>query len=192
MSFQEKLSSRVKSICEKNKLTAKCYSLCEKNIELIRYAFWGVATTLFNMVIYLACSRLIFNFIFKDSFSLSFYDVILGELTTKTYSSEALVALFSNTLAWFFAVAFAFFVNQSRVFRDNSTGFERFKKLLQFYLLRVFSGAFEIILPSLLIITLSTNDLIAKIIASVFVIILNYITAKFITFRKSKKASNDA
>lgn len=192
MSFFERLGTRIKEICERNSFTAKCYSLCEKNIELIRYAFWGVATTLFNMVIYLISSRLIFSFIFKDSFTLSFYDVISGELTSKVYSGEALVALASNTLAWFFAVAFAFFVNQSRVFRDRSTGIERFKKLLQFYLLRVFSGVFEIILPSLLIITLSMNDLIAKIIASVFVIVLNYVTAKFITFRKSKKASNDA
>ena len=187
MNFIERLTLRVKELCEKNSFTAKCYALCERNAELIRYAFWGVATTLFNMVIYLIASRLIFNFIFEESFSLSFYDIFARKEITREYSSEALVALFSNALAWFFAVAFAFFVNQSRVFRDKSTGFERFKKLLQFYLLRVFSGAFEIVLPSLFIMILSMNDLIAKIITSVIVIVLNYITAKFITFRKSKK-----
>ncbi len=186
MKIIEKWLTSIKNLCEKNTFLAKCYSLCEKNSELIKYAFWGVLTTLFNMLIYIISSRLLFNFIFTENFSLSFLNIFSGEEIIREYTPTALVALASNALAWFLAVAFAFFVNQKWVFNDNSSGAKRLGKLLGFYLLRAVSGLFEIILPSLMIIVFSINDILAKIIVSVLVIILNYLFSKFITFRKSK------
>ena len=189
MNFTEKCLQKIKSICEKTPLTAKCYAFCEGHGELIRYAFFGVATTLFNMIIYLIASRALFNFIFKDSFTLSLNNIFTGEDIVKEYPPAALIALASNALAWVLAVAFAFFVNQTWVFYDKSRGLKMLFKLLQFYLLRTFSGLLEIFVPSLLIMAFSVNDLAVKIFVAVFVVLLNYFFTKFVTFRKSKKVN---
>ena len=189
MKFTEKCLQRIKSICEKTPFTAKCYAFCDSHSELIRYAFFGVATTLFNMLIYLLASRALFNFIFKESFTLSLHNIFTGENIVKDYPPTALIALASNALAWVLAVAFSFFVNQVWVFYDKTRGLRLLWKLLQFYLLRTFSGLLEIIVPSLLIMAFSANDLAVKISVSVFVVLLNYFFTKFITFRKSKKVN---
>ena len=187
MNFTEKCLQKIKSICEKTPFTSKCYAFCEGHSELIRYAFFGVATTVFNMLIYLISSRALFNFIFKECFTLSVNNIFTGENIIKEYPPTALIALASNALAWVLAVAFSFFVNQVWVFYDKTRGLKLFFKLLQFYLLRTFSGLLEIVAPSLLIMAFSANDLLVKIFVSVFVVLLNYFFTKFITFRKSKK-----
>ena len=189
MKITKKCLQRIKSLCEKTPFTAKCYAFCEGHSELIRYAFFGVATTLFNMLIYLLSSRALFNFIFEDSFTLSFNNIFTGESVVKEYPPTALIALASNALAWVLAVAFSFFVNQAWVFYDKTRGIKLAVKLLQFYLLRTFSGLLEITAPSLLIMAFSANDLIVKAFVSVFVVLLNYVFTKFITFRKSKKVN---
>ncbi len=189
MSFIEKYRQKIKALCEKSPFFSKCYSFCEKRGELIRYAFFGVATTLFNMLIYLLSSRALFNFIFEDSFTLSVYNLFTGENIIREYPPTALIALASNALAWLLAVAFSFFVNQAWVFFDKTRGIKLLGKLLQFYLLRVFSGLIEILAPSLLIMAFSANDLAVKICVSVFVVLLNYFFTKFVTFRKSKKVN---
>ena len=189
MSFIEKCLEKIKALCEKSPFCAKCYSFCEKHGELIRYAFFGVATTLFNMLIYLIFSRAVFNFIFDESFSLSVKNIFTGEMITKEYPPTALIALASNALAWLFAVAFSFFVNQAWVFYDKTHGIKLLYKLLQFYLLRILSGLIEILAPSLLIMAFSVSDLAVKIAVSVFVVLLNYVFTKFVTFRKAKKVN---
>ena len=130
--------------------------------EIFRFALSGGATTVVNLLIYLPCYYLIFG---------------------PRMSAEASSAL-SNGIAWFFAVLFAFFVTKHLVFmsKEKKTG-RVFAELLSFYGTRMFSGVFEIFLPALLI-YMNVHNLLAKLIVSAFVIVCNFLTSKFITFRK--------
>ena len=132
--------------------------------EIFRFALSGGATTIVNLLFYLPCYYLIF---------------------TPRVSDELSSAL-SNGIAWFFAVLFAFFVTKNLVFMSKEKERSRVLiQLLSFYGTRVFSGVFEIFLPALLIYA-GIHNLVAKMLVSAFVIVCNFLTAKFITFRKKK------
>jgi putative flippase GtrA len=133
--------------------------------ELFRFALSGGATTIVNLLFYLPCYYLVF---------------------TPIVSKEAASAL-SNGIAWFFAVLFAFFVTKHLVFMSKEKERTRVLfELLSFYATRAFSGVFEIFLPALLIYC-GVHNLVAKLAVSAFVIVCNFLTSKFITFRKKKK-----
>ena len=105
---------------------------------------------------------------------------------TPIMSKEGASAL-SNGIAWFFAVLFAFFVTKYLVFMAKEKKRSGVLwELLSFYATRVFSGVFEIFLPALFIHT-GMHNIVAKLAVSAFVIVCNFLTAKFITFRKSSK-----
>ena len=178
MNFINKLLLTVKQICEKNALSAKIYHICEKNAELIRYIFCGGLTTLFNLVIYLISSKFIFSSLISGN----------TEVSIPLFEGESLVALLSNAVAWALAVAFAFFVNKIFVFRDDTSGRSIIWRILEFYLFRVITGVAEIFLPSLLIVAISMNDVVAKIIVSILIILGNYFFTKFVTFNKNRKS----
>ena len=86
----------------------------------------------------------------------------------------------ANVIAWAIAVIFAFVVNRALVFHGNGNLLSEF---LLFTGGRIFSGALETGILWLFVDTLHFPDQIIKIIASVIVVILNYIFSKFI-FRK--------
>lgn len=149
---------------EKIKKLFKYFLMHPKFGELFRFALSGGATTAVNLLFYLPCYYLIFG---------------------PTVSKEAASAL-SNGIAWFFAVLFAFFITKNLVFMSKEREKKRvFSQLLSFYGTRLFSGVLEIFLPALLI-HLNVHNLIAKLIVSAFVIVCNFLTSKFITFRKRK------
>ena len=86
----------------------------------------------------------------------------------------------ANVIAWAVAVIFAFVVNRALVFHGNGNLLSEF---LLFTGGRIFSGALETGILWLFVDMLHFPDQIIKIIASVIVVILNYIFSKFI-FRK--------
>ena len=132
--------------------------------ELFRFALSGGATTIVNLCFYIPC-----------------YYWIFGPLVSK----EAASAI-SNGIAWFFAVLFAFFITKNLVFMSKEKERSRvFVQLLSFYGTRMFSGVFEIFLPSLLIYW-GLHNIVAKLAVAAFVIVCNFLTSKFITFRKQK------
>ena len=132
--------------------------------EIFRFALSGGATTLVNLLFYLPCYYFIFSPIF----------------------SEETASVLSNGIAWFFAVLFAFFITKYLVFMSKEKGRSRvFLQLLSFYGTRIFSGVFEIFLPSLLI-HLGLHNLVAKLAVAALVVVCNFLTSKFITFRKKK------
>lgn len=90
----------------------------------------------------------------------------------------------SNVISWVFAVTFAFFTNRRFVF--NSEG-NVWAQVASFFLARLFSLGVE---TGSLIVTvelLRINEGIAKIVAQVIVVILNYVLGKFVVFRKKKQ-----
>lgn len=125
--------------------------------EAISYIFWGTVTTLVNYAAYFACRKLL----------LIHYIV-------------------SNVIAWIAAVVFAYVVNKVFVFesRDWSRG-TVLKEGWQFVAARLFSGVAETGMLLLFVDLLGYKDSIIKIIAGVFVIVINYIFSKWVIFRQA-------
>lgn len=134
----------------------------KKHKEIIKYLFFGVATTLVNFVVY--------------SLLVKFFDV---NMTV------------SNTVAWSVAVIFAFITNKIFVFESTNTKFNTLiKEFLLFISSRIFSGIIEILMPTLLYNAgldfpfFGVKGFAAKLIVSIAVIILNYVFSKILVFRK--------
>ena len=137
----------------------------EKYGELLRFLLCGFLTTAVNFAVYLPCYHLLFRPRFSAEFS----------------------AILANALAWVLAVLFAFFVNKYIVFRAKTqTTYGFVYQLLSFYTTRAVSGVGEVFLPSLLI-YIGVHNVVAKLLIAVLVLICNYITSKFIAFRKAKE-----
>lgn len=125
------------------------------NKETISYVIFGVLTTVVDYVA---------SYIF-------FYKMDMGEVV-------------SNTIAWVLAVAFAYVTNKLFVFEARGKGF----KTLMFEIIS-FAGARVITLlisNGFLLITshIGIEFLLAKVLISVVVLVLNYIFSKLIVFKK--------
>lgn len=136
----------------------------KKYKEIIMYLIFGVATTAVNWVVYTLLVTL-----------------MKAEVT------------FSNAVAWFVAVVFAYVTNKLFVFESRDTSIKTLvKEILAFFGSRVASGVIEIFLPTLLM-AIGLNQAVfgiegsvAKFAVSAIVIILNYIFSKLIVFRSKK------
>lgn len=142
--------------------------------QFIKYVFFGITTTIVNLVV--------FYFLKKSGM---------------TQTDLGLTA--ANGIAWVIAVIYAYITNKIWVFESKNKDL-RFvlREAAAFFLGRVFSGLFEIFLPTPLShvfekgITINfagkeyffDDQWIAKIIVCVIVIVLNYIISKLLVFRK--------
>lgn len=143
------------------------------NKETITYLIFGVLTTVVSFV------------------TLKLFDVLLG---TKLY-------LISNTISWIASVAFAYVTNKLFVFESKSWKFDVLKKEIPSFLgariasyfveqgcLWLFMNPlnFENRVFDFRIFKLS-GLMTAKVIASVLVVIINYVLSKFFIFTKKSK-----
>lgn len=125
--------------------------------------------------------------------------VIFGGLTTVVnyavyylfYKFTMVDPVVYNIIAWVVAVLFAFitnklFVFESRTFKTNVL----FTEFASFVGARLLSLLFETAFIALTVKVFNMNELIAKIITAVFVIIFNYFASKFFIFKK-KPSVND-
>ncbi len=88
----------------------------------------------------------------------------------------------SNILSWILAVIFAYFTNKTFVF--NSKNKNILKELFLFVKYRVYSLIVDMVCMYLLIDLLKIDDLIAKIIVQIIIVIINYIFSKLFVFKK--------
>lgn len=89
----------------------------------------------------------------------------------------------ANLLSWILAVAFAYFANKSLVFHDHCKGFGTIaRQTAKFVSSRLFSLVVETTLIWLGVDWLGIDKYIIKIPVSVLVVVLNYITGKFLVF----------
>lgn len=162
----------------KNKEDVKCVEkqsfikrMFIKHKEIIMYLIFGVLTTVVSWGSYA-----IFEMTFKDAI----------------VDTNVLVAV-ANVLSWVVAVLFAyitnkFFVFESKSFRPTVV----FKEIGLFVGSRLISGAVEWIgVPFLVWVGLNqtifgVEGMVAKVLVSVIVVILNYILSKLIVFKKEK------
>lgn len=129
-----------------------------KNKEIILYLFFGGCTTLVNIAVYAAATRLL-----------------------------AMAVVFATAMAWLLSVLFAYVTNRKFVFESTAYGTKAVMiELTGFFGCRLFSGALDIFLMWLLVDVAGFPDLIIKILSNIIVIILNYAASKFWIFKKNR------
>ncbi len=149
--------------------------------EFISYIFFGVMTTLVNLAVF---------YLTKKLFSAIGWN---GVFNTIVPEDSKIVELFSggseyldaNLIAWVAGVVFAFVTNKLFVFESKSwkpsvAG----KEFTGFVGARVFSLVVEMLGMFVMVTLLTWNELVAKLIVGVVVIILNYIFSKLLIFKK--------
>lgn len=137
--------------------------LFKKYKSFIAYAFFGVCTTLVNLL----CYRL-------------FYFVI-GVLNVP-----------SAVFAWLFAVLFAFVTNKLWVFESRSwvVGIV-IPELIKFFACRIATGILDVAVMWFAVDKMQWNAMIWKFVSNVIVIVLNYFLSKLVIFvKKTEKSEN--
>jgi putative flippase GtrA len=127
----------------------------QKYKTVILYLAFGALTTLVNIIIYLSLTKL---------FEIQY--------------------LISNVFAWIVSVLFAYVTNRLFVFASTGKGLIFILgECSAFFACRLFSGLADTASMYVMIDLLHFNDLLIKIIANIFVIILNYVFSKRIIFK---------
>ena len=124
--------------------------------QIILYAIFGMLTTLVNIVVYFLFARLI-----------------------------SINVVFSNVLAWFFSVLFAYVTNRKWVFQSQKK--QVLQECINFYVGRIGTGLLDTCLMFVFAELLEFDDLLVKICVNILVIILNYVISKFWIFTKGRK-----
>lgn len=158
--------------------------------EVLMYLIFGVLTTLVGWIVYFAVmagGRALFGIPSDDLSSVAY----LGLYTA------------AQLLQWICAVLFAFFTNRKWVFTEGDKKGNIFFQLVKFssgrvltlaldYVITFFGGmALSKLLPALNSVALighewNINDILAKLVAAVVVIVGNYFFSKFLVFKKKK------
>ncbi len=146
----------------------KIKGLLIKYKEFVLYALFGVLTTIANAGAFLLMSE------------------ILGEE----------YAAVNNTVAWFVGVAVAFVTNKIWVFESKSKKVLTIvKEALEFTLARLLSYVFEtvglVVAIDLFSCDTKWGQLGIKLVLSIVVVIMNYVSSKLIIFRKKNKKKED-
>lgn len=127
-----------------------------KKQELISYILFGLLTTAVNWCVY---------FPFHYTLSLS--------------------AAVSNAIAWTVSVLFAYITNKLFVFKSYNWSFKTVStEIVKFFGGRLFTGLLETLLLRTMVDHFGFNGLAWKLIASVIVVITNYIFSKIFVFYK--------
>ncbi|TLQ04801.1 GtrA family protein [Pediococcus stilesii] len=133
--------------------------LFNKYKPVLSYLFWGVITTLVNIVVFAILSKNLHLF----------------------YQT-------SNVIAWFASVLVAYISNKLWVFNSHTeTGKELFAEAIRFFLMRTATLVLDIIIMFVGVSLLHGDDIIVKIIDNIIVIISNYAFSKLVVFKDKKK-----
>lgn len=128
--------------------------------EIINYLIFGGLTTIVSFITYYVVARVI-----------------------------GVDEVISNIIAWFCAVLFAYITNKLFVFDSKTeTIIETLKEVISFFLARIVSGVFcDVGMFAVMVKVFSINDIFAKIVTQIIVVIVNYVFSKLIIFKKKSK-----
>lgn len=121
--------------------------------------------------------------------------LVFGALTTAVnyavylplHSGASMFASVANVIAWIVAVIFAYLTNKPIVFKSNDWSLRTvIPELARFVGARLGSLVIETLILLLCVDIFLWNGVTVKILASVIVVILNYISSKFIVFKKDR------
>lgn len=134
----------------------KIRALVEKHWDMVSYLFFGVLTTIVNYLVYLPL-----------------------------YNLLGISAAVSNIIAWVAAVALAYVTNKPFVFKSHDWSMKTvLPELGKFVGCRAASGGLETALVFLTVDVCGWDGNLWKLIISVVVVILNYVSSKLLVFRK--------
>lgn len=139
--------------------------ILKKYKSFIAYVFFGVCTTLVNLLTY----RL-------------FYFV----LNTPNVPS--------TIIAWLLSVLFAFVTNKLWVFDSKSWAVTTvLSELAKFFTCRIATGVLDVLIMWFAVNKMQWNAMIWKLISNIIVIILNYAASKLVIFtqKENKEAKNE-
>ena len=134
-------------------------TVLNKYKDVIPYLFFGVCTTVVNIVVYWGCAHLL-----------------------------SLNVMASTVIAWILAVLFAYVTNRKWVFRSTAfSRKEVIREILGFFGCRLATGVMDWLCMFVFVELLKLNDVVIKVFANVLVIILNYAASKLIIFKGTDK-----
>ncbi len=128
--------------------------------EIINYLVFGGLATVVNFVTYFIVARLM-----------------------------GIDEVLSSGISWFFSVLFAYITNKLFVFESKTDGIKAVLiEMGSFFLARIVSGILcDVGTFALMVKVFNINDLFAKVVTQIMVVIVNYVFSKLIIFRKKNK-----
>ena len=125
--------------------------------EIINYLVFGGLATVVNFVTYFIVARLM-----------------------------GIDEVLSSGISWFFSVLFAYITNKLFVFESKTDGIKAVLiEMGSFFLARIVSGILcDVGTFAIMVKVFNINDLFAKVVTQIMVVIVNYIFSKLIIFRK--------
>jgi len=89
--------------------------------------------------------------------------------------------LISNAISWILAVSFAYITSKKFVFKSKDKYIK--KELSRFFMSRIFSLGIDMTIMYIMVSILSIHEDISKIIASIAVVIVNYVLSRIMVFK---------
>ena len=136
----------------------KITNLYLKYKHIVNYLFFGVCSTLINLVIYYVLTITILN------------------------PKNAIHLQIANIVSWIGAVIFAYITNRKYVFESKNKNI--LKECTSFFGARIITLLMDIVIMFIGVTLLKQDDKIFKIISQVVVIVSNYIFSKIFVFKK--------
>lgn len=125
---------------------------------IVLYLFFGICTTLINVISYWIIAHLL-------NFSI----------------------MSSTILAWICAISFAYITNRKWVFHSTvNKRCDICKEIISFFMCRLITGLVDWTCMYILVKRLLFNDIFIKLNSNILVIVLNYIASKLFIFKKGK------
>lgn len=141
----------------------KIKELYVKYKEIINYLIFGVLTTVVNILSY--------------------------AIFAKIFHIDEVV---SNVIAQIISILFAYVTNKIYVFESKTTNIKDIlRELISFFGCRIFTAVLDTALFAFMVKKIGINDLIAKCVTQVIVIVLNYLFSKILIFRKKDKGEKN-
>ncbi len=134
----------------------KIVDLYKRYEEIINYLVVGVMTTLVSIVVY---------WVFTKLFHVNY--------------------MISNIISWILSVLFAYVTNKKFVFKSKcDSNKDVFIEVYQFFKYRILSFVIDVLLMYVFVELVTLDDMCAKVIVQIIVIILNYVFSKLFVFKK--------
>ena len=149
------------------------FDICEKiylsKKEAFDYLITGGLTTVLNWVVYIVCAHAVLLYLVP---------------------AEKVRESIANFIAWVAAVIFAYITNRIFVFHSDKTGFGPvMKEFAAFTSARVISFVIEQVLFVAALYIM--DDIVAKLLIGIIVVILNYVFSKLWIFKKTPTEKKD-
>ncbi len=138
----------------------KLGKLYKKYEEIVNYLVAGVLTTIVSLAVYYIC------------------------VLTVLDPGDALELQAANVISWILAVAFAYGINRSFVFKSKSE--DRLAEAVRFVGSRVTTLLMDMAVMYVFVTLLGGSDKIGKLVSQVVVMAGNYLLSKLFVFQKKK------